>query len=160
MSPGFTPTRMHDPRAIPPCRRSAARHAGGTSSVSARGFTLLELMIVITIILILVTLGAGRYQQSVVRAKEAALKQDLSVMRHAIEQYTLDKQQGPQSLDDLVSAAYLREVPTDPMTHHKDWVTESSDVLLSPDQTTPGITDVHSASGETSPFENTPYSSW
>jgi general secretion pathway protein G len=127
---------------------------------SQRGFTLLELMIVVTIILILATLGAGRYQQSVVRAREAAMKQDLSVMRHAIEQYTLDKELGPQSLDDLVSAGYLREIPTDPMTHRKDWVTESSDVLLSPDQSTPGITDVHSASGETSPFENTPYSSW
>ena len=147
---------------IPGCRRFVAADDFDAvpRSISQRGFTLLELMIVVTIILILATLGAGRYERSVVRAKEAAMKQDLFVMRHAIEQYTLDKQQGPQSLDDLVSAGYLREIPTDPITHRKDWVTESSDLLLSPDQTTPGITDVHSASSDTSPFENTPYSSW
>ena len=125
-----------------------------------RGFTLLELMIVVTIILILATLGAARYEKSVLRAKEAALKTDLKAMRSAIEQFTLDKQQAPQSLDDLVSAGYLREIPTDPITHHKDWTVENSDVLLSPEQTATGIIDVHSASGETSPFENTPYSSW
>ncbi len=134
---------------------SAARRARGQ-----RGFTLLELMFVITIILILVTLGAGRYEQSVLRAKEATLKQDLRVMRQAIEQYTLDKEQGPASLDDLVSSGYLREVPLDPITRQKDWVTFSEDLLLSPDQTTAGITDVHAGSDQTSPFERTPYSSW
>ena len=127
---------------------------------SERGFTLLELMIVVTIILILATLGAGRYTQSVLRAKETALKTDLKVMRGAIEQYTLDKEQAPQSLDDLVSAGYLREVPTDPITQRKDWTVENSDTLLSPEQTATGIIDVHSASDKTSPFENTPYSSW
>jgi general secretion pathway protein G len=127
---------------------------------SASGFTLLELMVVMAIILILATLGAGRYEQSVVRAHEAALKQDLFVMRNAIQQYTLDKEAGPNSLDDLVSAAYLREVPIDPLTRQKDWVTSSDDLLASPDQTTTGITDVHSPSDQISPFENTPYSSW
>jgi len=126
----------------------------------ARGFTLLELMIVITIILILLGMAAGRYQQSVVRAKEAALKQDLFVMRKAIEQYTLDKEAAPQSLEDLVYAGYLREVPVDPITKQKDWRTDTSDLLLSPDQTTVGIIDVHSSSSATSPFEGTPYSSW
>lgn len=125
-----------------------------------RGFTLLELMIVVTIILILATLGAQRYQQSVLRAKETALKTDIKAMRSAIEQYTLDKEQAPQSLDDLVSAGYLREIPTDPITQRKDWTVENSDVLLSPEQTATGIIDVHSASDKTSPFENTPYSSW
>ncbi len=161
MSAGFISTRTHNLRTILRSARFAARrNARAASPVSQRGFTLLELMIVITIILILVTLGAGRYQQSVIRAKEAALKQDLFEMRKAIEQYTLDKQQGPQSLDDVVSAGYLREIPTDPMTLHKDWNTQTSDVLLTPEETTPGITDVHSASDKTSPFENTPYSSW
>jgi len=117
-------------------------------------------MIVITIIMILLSLGAGRYQQSVIRAREAALRQDLFVMRQAIEQYTLDKQQAPQSLDDLVSAGYLRDIPVDPITGKKDWRQDYEDVLLSPDQTTTGITDVHSSSDKTSPFENTSYSSW
>lgn len=124
------------------------------------GFTLLELMIVITIILILIAMGAGRYEQSVLRSKEAALKQDLFVMRHAIEQYTLDKQAAPQSLDDLVSGAYLREVPVDPMTRQKDWRVDYENVLLSPEQSSTGITDVHSSSDRISPFEKTPYSSW
>lgn len=124
------------------------------------GFTLLELMIVITIILILIGLGAGRYERSVLRAKEAALKQDLFVMRHAVEQYTLDKQAAPQSLDDLVSGGYLREIPTDPITRRKDWRVDYEDVLLSPEQTSAGITDVHSSSDQVSSFESTPYSSW
>jgi len=124
------------------------------------GFTLLELMIVITIILILLALGVGRYEQSVLRSREAALKQDLFVMRHAIEQYTLDKQSAPQSLDDLVSGGYLREIPVDPMTRQKDWRVDYENVLLSPEQSGVGITDVHSTSDRVSPFEKTPYSSW
>lgn len=123
------------------------------------GFTLLELMVVLAIIIILVGIGAGKYETSLHRSREAALKQDLFVMRQAIEQYTLDKEQAPQSLDDLVSAGYLREVPTDPITHHKDWHVDYEDVLLSPDQTTTGITDVHSSADQPS-LENTPYSSW
>jgi general secretion pathway protein G len=125
-----------------------------------RGFTLLELMIVISIIAILATIGAGRYEQSIIRAHEAALHQDLFVMRNAIDQYTLDKEAAPNSLDDLVSAAYLREVPTDPMTRQKEWNTASDELVLSPEQTSEGITDVHSTSDKISPFENTPYSSW
>ena len=135
-----------------------ARQNRGTRS--SRGFTLLELMIVMAIILILATLGAGRYEQSIIRSHEAALKQDLFVMRNAIQQYTLDKETGPNSLDDLVSSGYLREIPRDPITKQKDWMTSSDDLLASPDQTAPGITDVHSASDAISPFENTAYSSW
>lgn len=125
-----------------------------------QGFTLLELMIVMAIILILATLGAGRYEQATVRAHEAALKQDLFVMRNAIQQYTLDKEAGPNSLDDLVSAGYLREVPRDPITREREWATSSDQILDSPDQTATGITDVHSTSDAISPFESTPYSSW
>lgn len=124
------------------------------------GFTLLELMVVMAIILILATIGAGQYQKSLLRAKEAALKHDLFVMRQAIDQYTLDKEQAPQSLDDIVSAGYLREIPMDPITRRKDWNTSSEEVLSTPDQTATGITDVHSASDAVSPFENTAYSSW
>ena len=81
-------------------------------------------------------------------------------MRNAIQQYTLDKEAGPTSLDDLLMAGYLRDIPVDPITKQKDWMTSSDDLLADPDQTTAGITDVHSASDGVSPFENTPYSSW
>lgn len=133
----------------------------GSTPRSARGFTLLEMMVVITIILILLSLATGRYQQSVLRAKEASLKQDLAVMRKAIDQYTLDKLAAPQSLEDLVGAAYLREVPVDPITGKKDWVVDyETDVLFSPEQTSTGISNVHSASDKVSPFEGTAYNSW
>jgi general secretion pathway protein G len=124
------------------------------------GFTMLELMVVIAIMLILLGMAAGKYVRSVQRAREATLHHDLMVMRQAIEQYTLDKQAAPQSLDDLVQGGYLHELPNDPMTEKKDWVPDTDNLLLSPDQTTTGITDVHSASGALSPFENTPYNTW
>jgi general secretion pathway protein G len=142
-----------------PNKTTMLKRQNGGARIS-RGFTLLELMIVMAIILILATLGAGRYEQSIIRAHEAALKQDLFVMRNAIQQYTLDKEAGPNSLDDLVSSGYLREIPRDPITKQKEWMTSSDDLLASPDQTAPGITDVHSASDAISPFENTAYSSW
>ena len=138
-------------------------HKYRTSSTSGKnlGFTLLEMMVVITIILILLSLATGRYVRSVERAKEAALKQDLAVMRKAIDEYTLDKLAAPQSLDDLVSAGYLREVPTDPITGKKDWLVDyETDVLISPEQTSTGISDVHSASDRISSFEGTPYNTW
>jgi general secretion pathway protein G len=124
------------------------------------GFSLLEMMIVITVILILAGIAATRYERSVLRAREATLKQDLFVMRNAIQQYTLDKMAGPNSLDDLVSAKYLSSVPTDPITRTKDWHVDSEQVLLDPQQTSPGITDIHSNSDALSPFENTTYNTW
>jgi general secretion pathway protein G len=127
---------------------------------SAAGFSLLEMMIVITIILILAGIAAARYERSVLRAKEATLKQDLFVMRNAIQQYTLDKEAGPGSLDDLVSGKYLSGIPTDPITRSKDWHVDFDQVLLDPLQTSPGVTDVHSSSDQVSPFENTPYNTW
>lgn len=129
-------------------------------SAASEGFTLIELMIVITIILILASIAAARYDQSILRSKEAALHHNLSVMRDAIEQYTLDKEQAPQSLQDLVSDGYLRQIPIDPITGGADWNVTTSDLLLSPEQSTSGITDVHSSSDKVSPFEKTPYSSW
>jgi general secretion pathway protein G len=127
----------------------------------ARGFTLIELMIVITIIFILLGMAAARYDQSVHHAREAALKTDLQVMRQAIDNYTLDKEAGPQSLEDLTNsqAPYLREVPTDPMTHAKDWHLDFGDTVMSPDQTTSGIVDVHSNSSATA-GDGTPYNAW
>jgi general secretion pathway protein G len=134
-----------------PCRRRGALRFG---------FTLIELMIVITIIFILLGLAAGRYDRSVVRAREATLKQDLQVMRQAIDNYTLDKQSAPQSIEALQEAGYLRIVPTDPMTQAKDWQPQFDEVVLSPDQTGTGMVDVHSNSDKTSPFDNTPYKDW
>ncbi len=126
----------------------------------ARGFTILELMIVITIIVILATMSAVRYEQSVVRAHEAALRPELMVMRQAINNYTLDKEAAPGSLDDLHASGYIGEVPTDPITHEKDWTTATCDDVLSPDQVPGGICDVHSASDAVSPFDGKSYSSY
>src|ERR1700733_7568398 len=126
------------------------------------GFTLIELMIVITIIFILIGIAAARYDQSVTRAKEATLKTDLTVMRQAIDNYTLDKEAAPQSLEDLVNpqAPYLREVPVDPITRAKDWHLDYGDLVLSPDQTNNGIVDVHSSSPLPSGTDGTPYNTW
>jgi general secretion pathway protein G len=124
------------------------------------GFTLIELLIVMTIIAILATLAIPRFVGAVKAAREAVLREDLHVMRDAIDSYTMDKQKAPQSLDDLIQNGYLREVPVDPMTHSKDtWVTDTSDAMYSIDQTEPGITDVHSGSDDTG-VDGQPYSSW
>jgi general secretion pathway protein G len=142
------PSQSHDSRCL-------------SRSAPQRGFTLIEMMVVITIILILATVGAARYQNTVTHAREAVMAQDLVDMRKAIQSYTEDKACPPASLDDLVSAGYLREIPIDPFTKSRDWVTSSSDLLGDPDQTcTGGISEVNSSSNSTSPFTNTPYSSW
>lgn len=124
------------------------------------GFTLIELMIVMTIIVILVGIAAVKYDRVVQHSKEAVLRQDLRAMRDAIDNYTLDKQAAPQSVDDLQQAGYLRAVPVDPMTEAKDWVPQFDSVVLSPDQTTTGMVDVHSNSSQVSPFDHTPYNEW
>ncbi len=126
----------------------------------ASGFTLLELMIVIAVLAILAAISVPRIQQTLVRAREAALHQDLSEMRKAIQNYTRDKEAAPTSLDDLVTAQYLGEIPADPITHQKDWNTESCSDLLSAEQVSGGICDVHSSSDKVSSFENKPYSSF
>lgn len=130
------------------------------AGVMQSGFTLMELMIVITIILILIGMAAQNYQKSVLRAREATLHHDLQVIRQAIDNYTLDKQAAPQSLEDIVQAGYLRQVPKDPITDQTDWVPQFDSVVLSPDQAGSGMVDVHSNSPLTSPFENTPYNQW
>lgn len=124
------------------------------------GFTLLEMMIVIAIILILASIGAGQYVRQVSRAREAVLRQDLQTMRKAIQDYTRDKEAAPTSLDDLVQAQYLREVPKDPVTGGRDWNTTNCDTALSPEQSSFGICDVFSSAQTASPFDGTPYSSW
>lgn len=130
------------------------------SGRAQRGFTLMELMVVVTIVLILATIAAGQYQKTVLKAKEAKLQSELQVMRKAIQDYTMDKECGPSSLNDLVTANYLSRIPDDPITNTADWATKSEDVGYSPEQSCYGITDVNSASDKVSPFTNTAYSSW
>ncbi len=125
-----------------------------------RGFTLIELMIVISIILILVAIAVPIYSQSIIRAREAVLRDDLFTLRSVIDQFTLDKQRAPQSLQDLVEAGYIKDIPLDPFTNSRDtWQVVQEDVMQSIDQNQPGITDVHSgASGAGS--DGRSYSEW
>ncbi len=125
-----------------------------------RGFTLIELMIVISMILILVSISIPAYNQSILRAKESVLRQDLFELRSLISQYTLDKQKAPQSLDDLVQAGYIKQIPTDPMTgSNSSWTVDQEDTVMSVDQEDPGISDVHSGAAGTA-SDGTAYSSW
>ncbi len=124
-----------------------------------RGFTLIELMIVISIMLILISIAVPIYNQSVLRAREAVLRDNLQTMRGLIQQFTLDKQRAPLSLQDLVSSGYLRDIPSDITGSRETWVEVQEDVLLSVDQTQPGIVDVRSGS-ELVSTEGTAYSSW
>jgi general secretion pathway protein G len=124
-----------------------------------RGFTLIELMIVISLLLILISVAVPAYNRSIIHAREAVLKQDLFQLRSLISQYTLDKEKAPQSLDDLVSAGYLKEIPKDPFTGAADWTVDQDDSLMSADQQDPGISDVHSSSNLIG-SDGTAYSSW
>src|SRR5258708_39968416 len=123
------------------------------------GFTLLEMQIVMIILGILLSVAPPIYNQALVKARESVLRNDLFEMRKLISQYTLDKQKAPQSLEDLVSAGYIKAIPKDPMTNEANWEPHQEDILISVDQQDPGIDDVHSASNATS-SDGTAYSSW
>src|SRR5438045_588729 len=125
----------------------------------ARGFTLLELMMVIFIIMLLASVAMPVYNQAIAQARESVLRSNLSTIRSVISQYTLDKQKAPQSLDDLVTGGYLRQIPPDPMTRQPNWEVVQEDVMMAVDQQEPGITDVHSASSQTA-GDGTAYSIW
>ena len=125
-----------------------------------RGFTLIELMVVISIIVILMSVAIPRYQASILRARETVLRDDLYTLRSVIDQYTLDKQKAPQNLQEVVDAGYLKQLPKDPFTSSREsWVPVTDDSIMSPDQSQPGIVDVHSGSDQTS-SEGTAYSTW
>jgi len=124
----------------------------------AAGFTLLELMIVISVIIILAAITLPQYQKTIMHTREAVLRDDLRKMRSLIDQFAADKGRLPQSLDDLVSEGYMREVPVDPFTGQKDWaVTNGEDPNSLEGQQ--GMTDVHSSSADVS-TEGTAYSEW
>ena len=125
-----------------------------------RGFTFVELMVVITIVVILITMAIPIYNRTIIRAKESVLKNNLFTLRTVIDNYTYDKQKAPQSLQDLVSEGYLREIPIDPMTgSNQSWKTIMEDASQSVNQSEPGIFDVKSGSDKMS-LDGTLYSDW
>ena len=137
-----------------------SRRAAAWKRRLSRGFTLIEMIMVIAIMGILLALAVPSYRTTVRAAQEAVLRDDLFQLRSLIDQYTLDKQQAPQSLDDLVSAGYLRELPKDPFTNsNSSWQPESDDTLMSPDQMQGGIDNVHSGASGVG-LDGTAYSSW
>ena len=124
------------------------------------GFTLVELMIVFLIIGVLAAIAIPSYVNSIKNAREAVLREDLHVMRQAIDSYTMDKEKAPQSLDELVQAGYLKEIPQDPVTHSDTtWVPDTDDSVESVDQTQGGITNVHSGSAQ-SGSDGRAYTEW
>jgi general secretion pathway protein G len=125
-----------------------------------RGFTLVEMMIVMAIIAVLMSIAVPIYTRSITRSKESVLKNNLFTLRTVIDEYTYDKQKAPQSLNDLVSDGYLRTVPIDPMTGNADsWKIIMEDASNTVNQSEPGIFDIRSGSDKTS-LEGTPYSEW
>ena len=138
-------SRIADLKAVPDNPQSAIRNS------QSKGFTLLELMIVISIIIILAAVALPQYQKTV-------LKDDLFRMRSLIDQYAADKGKLPQSLDDLVTAGYIREVPKDPITDNKEWKLDTGEDPYSTEGGS-GVINVHSSSSDVS-TEGTPYSEW
>ena len=124
------------------------------------GFTLIELMIVMAVIAVLMAVALPIYNRSIVRSKESVLKNNLFTLRTVIDEYTYDKQKAPQTLQDLVSDGYLRQVPIDPMTNSSDtWKLIMEDATNTVNQTEPGIYDVRSGAEGTS-LEGTLYAEW
>jgi len=124
------------------------------------GFTMIELMIVMSIVVILIGIAVPMYQRSIMRAKETILRNNLFTMRTVIDEYTYDKEKAPQMLQDLVSEGYLRDVPIDPITgSNSSWRVIMEDAMQSVNQTEPGIFDVKSGSDKTS-LDGTPYAEW
>jgi general secretion pathway protein G len=125
-----------------------------------RGFTLIEILIVVSIIGILVSIAVPIYQKSILRTRESVLRNNLFTIRTVIDEYTYDKQKAPQTLQDLVTEGYLRDIPSDPMTSsNQTWKIEMEDALRSVNQTEPGIFDIHSGSDKKG-LDGTPYAEW
>jgi len=125
------------------------------------GFTLIEIMIVMTIISILVSVAVPMYQKAIMRAKESLLRNNLFTLRTVIDEYTYDKQKAPQTLQDLVSEGYLKDVPIDPITgSNETWKLIMEEATASVNQAEPGIFDVRSGSDRSSPLDGTVYAEW
>ena len=131
----------------------------GTKPDRRRGYTLIELIVVMAIISILVSVAVPMYQKSIQRTKESLLKNNLFTLRTMIDEYTYDKKKAPQQLQDLVTGGYLRAVPQDPIAGNDQWITVMEDAITAVDQTEPGIWDVRSRSDQKS-LSGTPYSEW
>jgi general secretion pathway protein G len=142
---------------------SSFDEGGGPASPSPaqeQGFTLLELMIVMVVIGLLAAIAIPAYTSNIRNAKEAVLKEDLHILRQAIDSYTVDKQKAPQSLDDLVQGGYLKTMPVDPFTHRSDtWIPAQDDTMQTLDQTESGINDVHSGAQMTA-SDGSSYNTW
>jgi general secretion pathway protein G len=139
----------------------ASREPGAQARRHAprRGFTFVEMMVVITIIVILITIAIPIYQKSIIRAREAVLHNNLNTLRQVIDNYTYDKEKAPQSLSDLVSEGYLKKLPIDPITNTDQWTLVMEDATQAVNQAEPGIFDIHSTSDKMG-LDGTPYSSW
>jgi general secretion pathway protein G len=125
-----------------------------------RGFTLIELMVVMAIVSVLLAIAVPIYQKSIVRAKESVLRNNLFTLRTMIDEYTVDKQKAPESLQDLVSGGYLRQIPQDPITvSDQTWRTVMEETPVGGSTSSPGIFDVHSGSDKSS-LDGTPYADW
>ena len=125
-----------------------------------KAYTLIEIVIVLTIISILMSIAVPLYQKAILRTKESVLRNNLFTLRTVLDEYTYDKQKGAQTLQDLVSGGYLRQIPEDPITgNNQSWKIIMEDALTSVSQTEPGIFDVRSGSDKIS-LEGTPYSEW
>lgn len=136
------------------CRLSSTRLRG------ARGFTLIELVVVMSLIILLATIGLTAYRSSITRGKEAVLREDLFRMRDAIDQYYADKGKYPSDLSELVAAGYMRRVPDDPMTQKNDsWQVVPAEPDPNNPSNEPGIYNVTSGS-EALALDGTKYSDW
>ena len=131
----------------------------GGAKKRRRGFTFVELMVVITIIVILVSMAIPIYNRSIIRAKESVLHNNLFTLRTVIDQYTYDKQKAPQRLEDLVSEGYLQKIPIDPATGNQNWITIMEEATQSVNQSEPGIFNVKSSSDKIG-LDGTPYSEY
>lgn len=144
-------------------RRVRTRRSTGPSTrTGERGFTLIEIIIVLSVIGLLVGVALPTYKSATVKAREAVLRENLYILRKLIDQYAQDKGKYPASLQALVQDSYIRSVPIDPMTHQADWFEQREQPTAEDPMMTeiPGVIDVKSVSEQKSPLDGSPYNTW